>query len=97
MRDPALVEQIGPRQYRLRAYPVPPLMMDFDQNTGITRMSDAPVLHLWLSWTEMAVDGAAGDAWPLPQLAEKRNLYWDENTLRTVNRSEEHTSELQSR
>jgi putative PEP-CTERM system integral membrane protein len=85
MRDPALVEQIGPRQYRLRAYPVPPLMMNFDQNTGITRVSDAPELHLWLSWTEMAAGGAAGDAWPLPQLAEKRNLYWDENTLRTVN------------
>lgn len=40
--DPAVVEQVGPRQYRLRAYPVP---------------TDKP-LHLWMSYVARADGGA---------------------------------------
>jgi putative PEP-CTERM system integral membrane protein len=86
MRDPALVEQIGPRQYRLRVYPIPPLQTTFDQQRSRTVIEEAPYQHMWLSWREMAQQSPDGDgAWPLPQLADLRNVYWDENTQRLVN------------
>lgn len=75
-RDPALVEQIGPRQYRLRAFPVEPRAW-----AGSDRFTPGPELHLWLEYRTVAVDGA----WPLPQLADKRNVYWDGQTTRLVN------------
>jgi putative PEP-CTERM system integral membrane protein len=70
--DPALLEQVGPRQYRLRAFPIPPV-----QSEG----AEAPAFHLWLSYTALA----QGDAWPMPALAEARNIYWDDDTERTIN------------
>lgn len=79
--DPALVEQIGPRQYRLRAFPVPPKssLWNYDQNRIET--TDARPFYLWLSYRTLAVDGG----WPLPQLAISRNVYWDSDTLRLIN------------
>lgn len=70
--DPALLEQLGPRQYRLRAFPIEPKQ---------DRFQDAPELHLWMTYTVFA----QGDAWPMPALAEARNVYWDDDTERTVN------------
>ncbi|HLE16404.1 MAG TPA: TIGR02921 family PEP-CTERM protein, partial [Anaerolineales bacterium] len=81
MRDPALVEQIGPRQYRLRVYPIPPLSTQFANQRSRTIVEDAPEQHVWLTWREMA----EADAWPLPSLAYLRNVYWDGETSRTVN------------
>ncbi len=86
MRDPALVEQIGPRQYRLRVYPVPRLNVTFDQRTNRSTVEEAPPLNMWLSWREMAAQGIDNpDMWPLPRLAYLRNVYWDENTTRELN------------
>ncbi|WP_008310134.1 TIGR02921 family PEP-CTERM protein [Leptolyngbya sp. PCC 6406] len=66
--DPALLEQVGPRQYRLRVFPIPPRQ---DRNQpGIT--------HLWLTYQVMQQEGG----WPLPQLRERRNLYWTGKTQR---------------
>jgi putative PEP-CTERM system integral membrane protein len=79
-KDPALIEQIGPSQYRLRAFPVPTLDIEYHSETGRSTVEDAPPLHLWLTWREMAQDGA----WPLPQLAEHRNVFWDNHTARSV-------------
>ena len=86
MKDPALVEQIGPRQYRLRAYPVPSLRMQYDNTTSRTVVEDAPEFHLWLDWRQMADPGAsAEEAWQMPSLAFLRNVYWDASTRRSVN------------
>jgi putative PEP-CTERM system integral membrane protein len=86
MRDPALVEQIGPRQYRLRVYPIPPLRTTFDQRRYRTMIEEAPYQHMWLAWREMAAPSTNGeDAWPLPRLAYQRNVFWDENTQHLVN------------
>jgi putative PEP-CTERM system integral membrane protein len=80
--DPALVEQIGPRQYRLRIFPIEP--------QGWTRGQDGrragaietgPALHMWLTFRVLAQD----NAWPLPHLAEKRNVYWNDESIRLVN------------
>lgn len=76
--DPALIEQIGPRQYKLRVYPIEPIVMTFDSENDRWTDSEAPPLHLWLSWTVLADRGA----WPMPALAYKRNVFWNEATQR---------------
>jgi putative PEP-CTERM system integral membrane protein len=75
--DPALVEQIGPRQYRLRAFPVEPRRWVADSAAP----NPGPDLHLWLTYRVLA----QGSAWPLPQLAQKFNVFWDGSTTRLVN------------
>jgi putative PEP-CTERM system integral membrane protein len=75
--DPALVEQIGPRQYRLRAFPIGP--SNWSEATG--SYTTGPEVHLWLRYQALAQDGA----WPLPQLADKRNVFWDGSSTRTIN------------
>lgn len=80
-QDPALLEQIGPRQYRLRVFPVPPVRIHWDETRGLSSVEEAPPLYLWFTYRAMAID----DAWPLPRLAEKRNIFWDSRTVRVVN------------
>jgi putative PEP-CTERM system integral membrane protein len=79
--DPALVEQIGPRQYRLRIFPVQPQRWRNDEASGHSLIEEAPPLHMWLTWRVLAQE----NTWPLPRLAERRNVYWDETSLRLVN------------
>ena len=65
--DPALLEQIGPNSYRLRAFPVLP-----DKKTP---------LHLWMTYQVLQTkEGIA-----LPQLSEKRNIFWTKDTKRLNN------------
>lgn len=80
-RDPALLEQVGPRQYRLRAFPIPAR----DRPRGGARdITAAPVagrpMHLWLRYRTLA----EGDRWPLPSLVEQRNAYRDRRTERVA-------------
>ena len=73
--DPALLEQVGPRQYRLRAFPIPPRSgLGSDRN-------DPTQMHLWLTYQVMQQP----QGWALPQLSEKRNLFWTSNTQRVRN------------
>jgi putative PEP-CTERM system integral membrane protein len=69
-RDPALLEQVGPRQYRLRVFPIPEKPRD-----GAT-----PRMHLWMAWKALSEEGG----WPMPRLAERRNVYWDRRTQRVL-------------
>lgn len=64
--DPALLEQVGPRQYRLRVFPIPQAVSA--QEPG--------QLHLWMTYQVMQKDSG----WPLPQLTEKRNIFWTAET-----------------
>jgi len=77
--DPALLEQIGPSQYRLRAFPVLPFPMEWD-DYGRQISDEAPPMYMWLTYSVMQQDGA----WPMPYLATHYNLFWDENTVRTL-------------
>jgi putative PEP-CTERM system integral membrane protein len=81
MRDPALLEQIGPRQYRLRVYPIPPLQVEYNQQGRNPMVKDAPLHHMWVEWRQMA----SVDGWQMPRLAFKRNVYWDSATERSIN------------
>jgi len=81
--DPALVEQIGPRQYRLRAYPVPPQTLRWDDNNTRLVDEEGQPLYLWLTYQVFQEDSN----WPMPGLADWRNVYWDSETVRVVNGS----------
>lgn len=73
--DPALLEQIGPKQYRLRAFPIP-AKREFSRTP-----TNAPTeMNLWLTYKVMR----QSQGWAMPVLAEKRNIFWDKNTHRTI-------------
>ncbi|MEG4206028.1 TIGR02921 family PEP-CTERM protein [Microcoleus sp. Pol7_A1] len=73
--DPALLEQIGPKQYRLRAFPIP-VKREFSGT-----QTDAPMeMNLWLTYKVMRQP----QGWAMPVLAEKRNIFWNQNTRRTI-------------
>ncbi|MEO0458183.1 MAG: TIGR02921 family PEP-CTERM protein [Cyanobacteria bacterium P01_A01_bin.114] len=74
--DPALLEQVGPRQYRMRVFPIPAATMATDEEDA-----SPGLLHLWMTYQVMQ----QADGWPLPQVTEKRNLFseesWSEETV----------------
>jgi putative PEP-CTERM system integral membrane protein len=77
--DPALLEQVGPRHYRLRAFPVPPKLRIGERlEANQTRPTE---MHLWLTYKVLRQQ----QGWALPNLAEKRNLYWTSATERLRN------------
>src|SRR5262249_55241893 len=76
-RDPALLEQIGPRQYRLRAFPIPPRPRH-DEHGARPQLMQAPRFHLWLRVALLA----EGGVFPLPRLGERRGVCWDRATRR---------------
>ncbi|MCB0216982.1 MAG: TIGR02921 family PEP-CTERM protein [Chloroflexi bacterium] len=80
--DPALLEQIGPRQYRLRVFPIEPRRIAWNGETQRSFEADPTPMHLWLRYAVLAeADPAGGAVWPLPRLADHRNVYWDSETV----------------
>lgn len=84
--DPSLLEQVGLRQYRLRAFPVPARRYEESEFNGRDRMrvKNYKVDPLFL-WLEYEVIRTSDGKWLLPRLLEKRNLYWTESTKRMLN------------
>jgi putative PEP-CTERM system integral membrane protein len=80
-RDPALLEQIGPRQYRLRAFPIPARTIDRARGRVLPDVAPGAPMHLWLRYRALAQD----DAFPLPRLLEERNAFRDRDTRRSMN------------
>ena len=72
--DPALLEQVGPQHYRLRAFPIP---VQSSQQFGESGQQPQQ-MHLWLTYKVMQQQGG----WALPQLSEKRNVFWTNDTKR---------------
>jgi putative PEP-CTERM system integral membrane protein len=70
--DPALLEQVGPRQYRLRAFPIPPRPR---LQEGDPLPKKAPPFHLWMTYRTVARCDRGACTWPLPRLRERRNVY----------------------
>ncbi|NJL42512.1 MAG: hypothetical protein HC935_02170 [Pseudanabaena sp. SU_2_4] len=69
-----MLEQVGPSSYRLRVFPILP---NFARDTS----GKQPVMHMWMTYKVLSkVNG-----WPLPQLAERRNVFWNKQTKRTFN------------
>lgn len=78
--DPALLEQVGPRQFRLRAFPIEPRVGEALDPWTIE--GEGPEMHLWLELVVPRVVTSEGATWPLPVVSEVRNLYWDDDTER---------------
>lgn len=83
VRDPALLEQIGPRQYRLRVYPIPAREFIWTDDGGRVMEQIANPQSMWMTYRVLAQDST----WPLPRMAENINVFWDKNTIRLVNGS----------
>lgn len=84
--DPALVEQIGPQQYRLRVFPIEPQVWTDRLESGAGQ-EKGPPLHMWLTYRVLAqpIDDAGGEAsWPLPRLSDLRNVYWNSASERLL-------------
>lgn len=78
--DPALLEQVGPRQYRLRAFPVPPKRFGRDR-TNRQAYDASNRLRMRFTYDTPKTDhGVAA-----PRLLEKRNAYWTDKTRRILN------------
>lgn len=75
--DPALLEQVGPRHYRLRAFPIPPELLSWQRTEG----QQQEKMHLWLTYKVMRQQ----QGWVLPHLGEKRNIFWTKQTQRIRN------------
>jgi putative PEP-CTERM system integral membrane protein len=75
--DPALLEQVGPRNYRLRAFPIPAQPDQWERNNGV----EPAQFHLWLTYRTLR----STEGWPLPHLSEARNVFWDATTERFRN------------
>jgi putative PEP-CTERM system integral membrane protein len=63
--DPALLEQVGPQNYRLRVYPILP---------------NRQPMNMWMTYKVLK----QANSWQLPQLNERRNVYWNQRTQRTI-------------
>ncbi len=72
--DPALLEQTGPRQYRLRIFPIP--------RKGLEDEKKPLKMRVWFSYKVLRSEE---NTWPLPQLLEKRNAFFTEKTRRFIN------------
>ncbi|NJO30825.1 MAG: TIGR02921 family PEP-CTERM protein [Richelia sp. SL_2_1] len=75
--DPALLEQVGPRNYRLRAFPIP--------RNNVQQIENQPPvpteMNLWLTYQVMLQEKGVA----LPTLGEKRNIFWTDQTKRIRN------------
>jgi putative PEP-CTERM system integral membrane protein len=82
-RDPALLEQTGPRQYRLRVFPLParPPHSGVEILQNGWEAKDAPRVHVWVTYEALPDDDGGV---PLPRLRERRNGFWDARTTRHV-------------
>ncbi len=80
--DPSLLEQVGPRQYRLRAFPVMPKPRNLYEEKPVE------YLHLWFTYCCLLNDS---NQWELPLITEKRNVYCDKNTKFSINSKEQNS------
>lgn len=71
--DPAWLQQTGPQQYHLRVFPIP-------VRSSKEMSSTAHRVHLWLEVQVLSHN----KRWPAPVLLERRNVYWNNNTQRTL-------------
>lgn len=81
--DPSLLEQVGPRQYRLRAFPILPKQRLYHDKKG-RHVQDGPNFHLWMQYKIPKTTAEIA----LPRLLERRNVYWNDKTEFLLNGNE---------
>ncbi|MBV1919980.1 MAG: TIGR02921 family PEP-CTERM protein, partial [Pseudomonadales bacterium] len=82
--DPALLEKVGPQQYRLRAFPIPARQIKNNDQSNRYRKAirdfTVKAASVQLEYT-VSIDSSGH--WPMPTLLEKRNVYWTDQTIRS--------------
>lgn len=82
--DPALLEQVGPGQYRLRVFPIPVTRprAQFSRNRSANRnRAEQPLMRMHMRY----VIPSDQNKQTLPVLLEKRNVDWSRKTKRSLN------------
>ncbi len=79
--DPSLLEQVGPHQYRLRAYPIMPKTKEYKVRNNYSVVAGEP-FHIWLTYVVLK---NTDNSIPMLKLLEKRNVYWNKETTRNNN------------
>ncbi|PCJ66526.1 MAG: hypothetical protein COA58_07035 [Bacteroidetes bacterium] len=75
--DPSLLEQVGPNQYRLRAFPILPKTWEYDGDFRSDRkIKEGENFHLWLEYSVYS----DGETWPTPRIIERRNVFQNDYT-----------------
>jgi putative PEP-CTERM system integral membrane protein len=88
--DPALLEQVGPFQYRLRAFPIPAEPVADRDTNWLSATRKAPHVHTWVRYqVPVGSDGVVA----MPRLSERRNGFWSSHTKRTINGKETDASD----
>ncbi len=72
-QDPALLEQVGPNQFRLRVFPIPGRPWDDEQNPALENP-----MHLTL---QLLLKTDASGQLQFPVLNEKRKVYWNDGLM----------------
>jgi putative PEP-CTERM system integral membrane protein len=72
---------VGPRHYRLRAFPIPVRIPGWVDRKRLNNPNGPTEMNLWLTYKVMRSDRG----WALPQLGEKRNVFWSRDTDRQIN------------
>ncbi len=75
-QDPSLLEQVGPYQYRLRIFPIPG--RDRVRFSSDRKEKEPRPMHITLRLLTKADENGHIE---LPELTEKRNVFWEPNTL----------------
>ena len=75
--DPALLEQVGPYQYRLRIFPIPRKQ---DESRFTFKTTTEP-MYMQMQYV---VPLTATGKWAMPKLLEKRNAFWSDKTRLTL-------------
>jgi putative PEP-CTERM system integral membrane protein len=70
--DPALLEQVGPFQYRLRIFPIP--ARTYYSPRDKRDQKEPEPMHITLRLLSISENGEI----PVPKLIEKRNVFWQE-------------------
>ena len=78
--DPSLLEQVGPNQYRLRAFPILPKTRDYNNDFDRNKEIEGPNFHLWLEYTVCELNRTRDAFWPTPKVLERRNVFANEDT-----------------
>ena len=90
--DPSILEKVGPRQYRLKAFPVLAKQRDFKDRYSVFNFNEPTQADPFIVEFEYVSPLVEPDQL-LPNLLESRNLFWDSNTAVTVNNENAELSE----
>jgi hypothetical protein len=84
--DPAILEQVGPVQYKLRVYPIP--VQEQNMNAWQRESLREPVRNQKVRYSYVTALNQKGEA-ALPRITEKRNVFSDAQPIDFIDQSQQ--------